>query len=110
MGSRKSVCCPTAKRVCFRLRWDDIDEPVASHIHSGVVGVSGPIVVDLLSNADSFHHEAGEGRASGCVEDVNPELIDDIANHPGAYYVNIHTSRFPGGAIRGNLERSEVGI
>jgi CHRD domain len=48
--------------------------------------------------------------ANGCVEDVNPGLIDDIANHPGAYYVNIHTSRFPGGAIRGNLERSEVGI
>jgi len=38
-------------------------------------------------------------------EGVAPALIDDIGNHPGAYYVNIHTGRFPGGAIRGNLER-----
>jgi hypothetical protein len=100
---------PDRERVCFRLRWTDIDAPMASHIHSGVVGVNGPIVVDLLSNADSFRHEDGEGRANGCVEDVNPELIDDISNHPGAYYVNIHTARVPGGAIRGNLERNEVG-
>ena len=101
---------PENERVCFSLRWADIDEPVASHIHSGVVGVNGPIVVDLLSNADNFRHENGEGRANGCAEDVDPELIDDIGNHPGAFYVNIHTSPFPGGAIRGNLERSEVGI
>lgn len=98
------------ERVCFSLRWADIDEPVAAHIHSGAVGVNAPIVVDLLSNAASIRHEDGAGRARGCVEGVNPELIDDIANHPGAYYVNIHTSRFPGGAIRGNLERNEAGI
>lgn len=66
--------------------------------------------MDLLSNPDSFRHEDGEGRAEGCTEEVDPELLDDIGNHPGAYYVNIHTARFPGGAIRGNLERDEVGI
>ena len=42
-------------------------------------------------------------------EGVAPTLIDDIGNRPGAYYVNIHTAPFPGGAIRGNLEREEAG-
>jgi glucose/arabinose dehydrogenase len=101
---------PEDGRVCFTLRWADIDEPVAAHIHPGAVGVNGPVIVDLLSNADTFHHDDGEGTATGCTEDVDPELLDDIGDHPGAYYVNIHTARFPGGAIRGNLEREEAGI
>ena len=95
-------------QVCFRLPWSDIDDPVAAHIHSGVVALNGPVVVDLLNNADGIAHEGGEGRASGCAEDVDPALLDDIGNHPGAYYLNVHTARFPGGAIRGTLERKEV--
>jgi glucose/arabinose dehydrogenase len=101
---------PEHGRVCFTLQWADIEEPVAAHIHPGAVGVNGPVIVDLLSNADTFRHDDGEGRAAGCTEDVDPELLDDIGDHPGAYYVNIHTARFPGGAIRGNLERNEAGI
>jgi glucose/arabinose dehydrogenase len=96
---------PADGRVCFKLEWADIDEPVAGHIHPGVVGVNGPVVVDLLGNADNFRHQDEAGRASGCAEEVAPALIDDIGNHPGAYYVNVHTAPFPGGAIRGNLER-----
>jgi glucose/arabinose dehydrogenase len=96
---------PDDGRVCFKLEWADIDEPVAGHIHPGVVGVNGPVVVDLLGNTDNFRHRDGAGSANGCAESVAPELIDDIGNHPGAYYVNIHTAPFPGGAIRGNLER-----
>jgi glucose/arabinose dehydrogenase len=101
---------PQDGQACFKLEWADIDEPIASHIHSGPVGVNGPIVVNLLANADHFRHEDGQGSADGCTEGVAAELLDDIANHPGAYYVNIHTARFPGGAIRGNLEREEAGI
>jgi glucose/arabinose dehydrogenase len=109
-GSAEIRLDPEGGRVCFTLRWADIGEPVGGHIHPGVVGVNGPVAVDLLSSADRFRHDGGEGRASGCTEDVAPELLDDIGNHPGAYYVNIHTASFPGGAIRGNLERDEVGI
>ena len=96
---------PDDGQVCFKLEWADIDEPVAGHIHPGVVGVNGPVVVDLLGNADNFRHRDGAGKASGCTEGVASALIDDIGNHPGAYYVNLHTAPFPGGAIRGNLER-----
>jgi glucose/arabinose dehydrogenase len=99
-----------AGRVCFSLRWSDIDEPVAAHIHPGAVGVNGPVAVDLLSNADTFRHDDGDGRAAGCAEDVDAELVNDIGDRPGAYYVNIHNAPFPGGAIRGNLEREEAGI
>jgi hypothetical protein len=109
-GLAKIRLRPEDGQACFKLERADIDEPIASHIHSGGVGVNGPIFVNLLANSDHFRHENGDESADGCTEGVAPELLDDIANHPGAYYVNIHTARFPGGAIRGNLEREEAGI
>jgi glucose/arabinose dehydrogenase len=92
-----------AGRVCFVLAWSDIGRPVAAHIHEGAADVNGPVVVDLLANADRFRHRAGRGRASGCTEDVARALIDAIRRDPSGFYVNIHTAAFPAGAIRGEL-------
>jgi len=97
-------------RVCFELRWSDIDQPAAGHIHTGGVGVNGGIVVNLLANARRIEHADGTGGAVGCAEGVARELIEDIRSNPGAYYTNLHNGAFPGGAIRGNLEDDEVGI
>ncbi|MGH3665600.1 MAG: PQQ-dependent sugar dehydrogenase [Egibacteraceae bacterium] len=101
---------PVTGRVCFRLEWSDIDEPVAAHIHRGAVGVAGPIVVDLLGNARVFRHRGESGRAAGCASGVSTTLINEIIGTPGAFYANIHTAPFPAGAIRGNLEDDEANI
>jgi hypothetical protein len=87
-------------QVCFDISWADVDGTVfASHIHVAPAGSPGPIVVPLFSG--SF---AGTGSASGCVENVDAELIKAIRHDPSAYYVNVHsTPNFPGGAIRGQL-------
>jgi hypothetical protein len=64
---------------------------VADHIHPGVAGVNGSPVVDF------------GGSLSGCVSGVDPALIGDIIANPSAYYFNVHTAEFPGGAVRGQL-------
>jgi hypothetical protein len=43
------------------------------------------------------------GTAHGCVADVPRALVRAIAQTPSSYYVNVHSSEFPDGAIRGQL-------
>ncbi|HYV02267.1 MAG TPA: CHRD domain-containing protein [Actinomycetota bacterium] len=88
--------------VCFDVSWENVDGTVfASHIHFAPAGMNGPIVVPLF--AGSF---AGTDSASGCVDDVDRDLIKAIRQDPSAYYVNVHsTPNFPGGAIRGQLSK-----
>jgi len=43
-----------------------------------------------------------DGEAEGCVE-IQPSLLKAIKDSPEDYYINIHTSPYPEGAIRGQL-------
>jgi hypothetical protein len=89
-------------QVCFDITWADVDgEVFAGHIHVAPAGSPGPIVVTLFTG--SF---AGTDAVSGCVEDVDADLIKAIRQNPAAYYVNVHSQpNFPGGAIRGQLDK-----
>lgn len=85
--------------VCFDLSWADIDGTVvAAHIHVAPAGVPGPVVVGLFGGA-----LGGTDSASGCIDDVDPALVKAIRKDPASYYVNIHSTAFPAGAIRGQL-------
>jgi hypothetical protein len=83
--------------VCFELTVSDIAVATAAHIHVGPAGVAGPVVVGLAPPAS--------GSASGCVSDVDRDLIKNIIQHPEEYYVNVHNAEFPAGAVRGQLSK-----
>jgi hypothetical protein len=75
---------------------------VAGHVHQAPVGVPGPIVVPLFgppSPATSARHIKQKGVATPNAGTTGAELCQN----PSAYYVNYHTTAFPGGAIRGQL-------
>ena len=86
--------------VCFDLSWAGIDGTVtAAHIHIGSAVEAGDVVVGLFTDAVL----SGTDNASGCVSGVSEELIKAIRQNPENYYVNIHSSVFPAGAVRGQL-------
>ncbi len=88
-------------RVCFDLGWTDVDGTVvAAHVHVGAADEAGPVVVPLFSGAF-----AGTDATSGCIEDVDADLIKAIRQDPAAYYVNVHSTVFTPGAIRGQLSK-----
>jgi len=72
----------------------NIDKAVAAHIHKAPAGKAGNVVVAFF---------AGTYKAKGCVRAKPAALASAIAANPKAYYVNIHTAKYPAGAIRGQL-------
>jgi hypothetical protein len=96
--------------VCFDLRWWRIGTPNRAHIHVGAAGVNGGIVVGLFDlvappapPTDPLFDQLEKGQIHDCVP-VAAEVLEAIAANPAGYYVNVHNNRFPGGAIRGQLE------
>jgi hypothetical protein len=93
--------------ICFDIKFDDTGTPNRGHIHIGVAGVNGGIVVPLFElvgmPADERNDQLEEGRLQDC-EPADPAVLAAIAANPQGYYVNLHNARFPGGAIRGQLE------
>lgn len=87
--------------LCYVLTVDKILPAVAAHIHKGVAGANGPVVVNLAAPAD--------GNAADCLTEgetgkfVGDQTVADILAHPEDYYVNVHNSEYPNGAIRGQL-------
>jgi hypothetical protein len=91
--------------VCFGIVVQGVSTPVAAHIHQGRPGVNGPILVGFVPPATFAPPATGDPAAtSGCVA-VDPGLAFDLRKHPNRYYVNVHTTEFKDGALRGQLHR-----
>jgi hypothetical protein len=91
-----------AQRVCYAISVQDITLPAtAAHIHRGAAGVDGPPRITL--NNPTQVGTSGIGLAFGCEGDVRKVLLRRIRANPDRFYVNVHTSDFPAGAIRGQL-------
>ena len=96
-GSAKITLNEGRGQVCWDITVAGITLPAAAaHIHEGVVGQAGDIVVTLSP-------PGANGKSSGCRSGVNRALIKDITENQQNYYVNVHTSDFPAGAVRGQL-------
>ena len=78
---------------------------VGFHIHEGLVGTNGPVVID--SKLTSFTDTVGAGKITRILslptDDTTLATLKAIVANPEAFYVNMHTSVNPGGAIRGQL-------
>jgi hypothetical protein len=73
----------------------------AGHIHLGPAGVAGGVVLPLhMGGATTARHIRDRGESS---TPASITLGTAICANPSAYYVNYHTTAFPGGAIRGQL-------
>jgi len=84
-------------QVCYTLNVQNIVLPAtAAHIHRGAVGIKGPPVVPFNVLPDA------SGTATSCVK-TDAALLQEIASNPAGFYVNVHNSEFPDGAVRGQL-------
>gem|GEM_PF-3498406 len=82
--------------LCYDLMVSGISTPTAAHIHEGAAGVAGPIRVTLSPPTG--------GTASGCLSGLDSVLLGALVANPAGFYVNVHTTDFPAGALRGQLQ------
>jgi hypothetical protein len=83
---------PVSGQLCYTLTSQKLDALTMAHIHAGADGVAGPPVVFLSPSVPT----------ETCIP-VDKDLAAKIIAKPSDYYVNIHNTPFPKGAIRGQL-------
>ncbi len=96
---------------------EDIQCVTQAHIHEGARGEDGPVVAPLLEYTEN-PDGTGAGDPLTTTPDTpliegatvdDPELVADILANPDAYYVNVHTTHHPEGAIRGQIRGFDLG-
>lgn len=98
-------------RLCYSLSVRRIAPPTAAHIHFGPRGEAGPVAVTLKTPPPG-------GTVRGCIPARNSQNpmnaaevltfweLRGIAQDTYFFYVNVHNTPFPAGAIRGQLVRT----
>lgn len=83
-------------QLCYTLGVGSLASPTMAHIHRGDAQTAGPVVVPLANPAQNI--------ADTCTP-VAPALISEILANPAGFYVNVHTTQYPKGAIRAQLQK-----
>lgn len=85
-------------RICWSLTVTGLSDVTAAHIHY----LNGPLATQIavpLALPTPF-----TGSATGCAT-APRALVKLILVHPENFYVNVHTTTYPGGAISGTLAK-----
>jgi hypothetical protein len=76
-----------------------------AHIHTGAIGVNGPILVNTSVVPGEVTLSAGSGTFTRVAQPVTggAATMQSILDNPAGFYFNIHTAANPGGVMRGQL-------
>ncbi|WP_066363554.1 CHRD domain-containing protein [Herbidospora mongoliensis] len=88
-------------KVEYAIRWQGTAAPSAFHIHQGKKGANGDVKIPFFGSALPTSLSAVKGIVT--INDAG--LLNRIKNNPSAWYANLHTAEFPGGAVRAQLHR-----
>lgn len=107
--------------VCLNANWQDLAGDVTGiHIHKGPQGETGPHHIEILKdeslagawNRVQFCVQVTGGRSRAQDHPQNPsqgdgadpaDRIQDVIDDPAGFYLSVHSTAFPDGAIRGQL-------
>jgi CHRD domain len=116
-GTAKFLVNENNSQISYWINVTGIKKINQAHVHNGTTGQDGDIVVSLLSNSKpangnatppkiGFNGNITKGDLRGPMQgkDIS-DLITLMGN--GSAYVNIHTDKYPKGAIRGQISSSD---
>ncbi len=104
--------------VVFDVDYQGLSDAVFTgmHIHNGVAGVNGPVIINTGIGAGAASVPAAPNGAGNLFYRVEVATavpaqvatLEGIFDSPAEYYLNLHTTTFPGGLIRSQLLGTEA--
>lgn len=93
-------------RICYRISTTGLTGVTDVHLHNGASGSIGPLVTML----DQASTALSTGQQSCNTMNLAPATAQAIIADPSNYYVNVHTTAYPTGAVRGQLSQTPDGV
>ncbi|MFE1286600.1 CHRD domain-containing protein [Streptomyces sp. NPDC058751] len=87
--------------VSVAVTWRGTGRPTLLHVHQGAKGADGDIEIDFTG----LLRRTGGHSAVGTVKVEDAALLDTLKADPGSFHADLHTTKFPGGAVRGQLHK-----
>jgi len=92
--------------IVFFNTFDMLSSPLqAAHFHNAPMGMNGPVVKDLMSYIKG-NSILGIWKRNDVMMPISNTMIAEAYNQN--IYINLHTSNFPGGEIRGQLRGGAI--
>ena len=91
------------------------------HIHNGAAGIPGPVIINTgigsgaasvpadASGSGTLHYEVPIAPSDSSYT-AEIATVDGIFTHPNDFYINAHTTVFPGGVIRDQLRVTDRNV
>jgi hypothetical protein len=93
-GSFEATIDEKQGTICYSMSVKNVSKITDVHIHRAAAGQEGAVVAPLLA--------PGNTDIDACVS-INKDVANRILANPANYYVNVHTTEFAKGAVRGQL-------
>ena len=77
-----------------------------AHIHQAAAGANAGVVVNTGLTNGEIVLSTGSGNFAKNTITVDPAVAQGLINNPPGFYFNVHTTLNTGGAVRGQLTRS----
>ena len=104
----------TDDKIGYEVNVTDMDKVNAAHIHLAEAGKNGPVVLTLFQGGPTEQVNGTVGEANVTASNLEGPMkgkdVTDLvtAMKNGTTYVNVHTTDFPEGEIRGQLMDSRA--
>ncbi|MEV5979910.1 CHRD domain-containing protein [Streptomyces sp. NPDC052114] len=93
-------------KVSVAVTWRGTGRPTALHLHEGAKGTNGAVKVDFTGLLAKIKGNT----VTGTVRVDDAGVLARLKADPHRFYANLHTAEFPGGAVRGQLNKLSADV